>query len=222
MSRYVRGERIDVQAIAAGLGLGRATIYRWFGSRDDLIGEVLVRAGEPLLERARAGARGAGGVALLDTLDRFNRSLAAALPLRRFVEREREAALRVITSSAGKVQPWVVGAITELIRREVRAGTYTPAIEPATLAYAVVRLGEAFLYNDSVGGMRGEVDRLREVQAAMFGWERPGESQGAAVVGEATRMAREALPVVSTAEVAGGQGPVTDPLATRRTFPRRR
>jgi AcrR family transcriptional regulator len=173
MRRYLEGRRVDVQAIASELGLGRTTIYRWFGSRDDLIGEVLVRTGEPLLESARAGASGTGWLVLLDTLDRFNRSLADAPPLRQFVENERDAALRVITSSAGKVQPWVVGAITELIEQEVRAGTYRPAIEPSTLAYAIVRLGEAFLYNDAVGGMRGDVERLRDVQAAMFGAELP-------------------------------------------------
>src|SRR2546429_9657018 len=78
MHRYLRGRRIDVQAIASELGLGRTTIYRWFGSRDELIGEVLVRAAEPLLEQARAGARGPGSVPLIDTLDRFNRSLAGA------------------------------------------------------------------------------------------------------------------------------------------------
>jgi AcrR family transcriptional regulator len=172
MSRYVHGRRVDVHAIAGELGLGRTTIYRWFGSRDELLGEVLVRGGEPLLEHARTSARGTGGLALLDTLDRFNRSLSEDRALRQFVENERDAALRVITSSAGKVQPWVVGEITELIRQEVRAGTYRPAIEPATLAYAIVRLGEAFLYNDAVGSMRGDVERLREVQAAMFGAER--------------------------------------------------
>jgi AcrR family transcriptional regulator len=170
--RYLRGRRVDVQAIAGELGLGRTTIYRWFGSRDELIGEVLVRAAEPLLERARAGARGTGGLALLDTLDRFNRSLADALALRQFIENERDAALRVITSSAGNVQPRIVEMVTELIEQEVRAGTYRPAIEPATLGYAIVRLGEAFLYNDAVAGLRGDVDRLRDVQAALFGAER--------------------------------------------------
>jgi hypothetical protein len=35
-----------------------------------------------------------------------------------------------------------------------------------------VRLGEAFLYNDAVAGMRGDVDLLRDVQAAMFGAKR--------------------------------------------------
>src|SRR5438128_8779077 len=153
MHRYLRGRRVDVHAIAGELGLGRTTIYRWFGSRDELIGEVLVRAAEPLLEQARAGARGTGGLALLDTLDRFNRSLADAPALRQFIENERDAALRVITSGAGNVQPWVVGAVTELIKAEVRAGTYRPAIQPATLGYAIVRLGEAFLYNDAVAGM---------------------------------------------------------------------
>src|SRR5438105_5742115 len=175
MHRYLRGRRVDVQAIAGELGLGRTTIYRWFGSRDELLGEVLKCAAKPLLEDARAGAQGTGGLALLDTLDRFNRSLAEAPALRQFVENERETALRVITSSAGRVQPWVVGEITELIRQEVRAGTYRPAIEPATLAYAIVRLGEAFLYNDAVSGMRGDVARLREVQAAMFGAERAAD-----------------------------------------------
>ena len=56
MQRYLRGQRIDVQAIAAELGLGRTTIYRWFGSREGLIGEVLNAAADPLLDAARAQA----------------------------------------------------------------------------------------------------------------------------------------------------------------------
>src|SRR6476619_8429100 len=36
--RYLRGRRVDIQAIAAELGLGRATVHRWFGTREALIG----------------------------------------------------------------------------------------------------------------------------------------------------------------------------------------
>jgi AcrR family transcriptional regulator len=167
--RYLRGERVDVLAIAAALGLGRATIYRWFGSRETLIGEVLVRAAEPLLREARAGARGRGGTALLDTFDRFNRSLVDAPALRRFVEVERDAALRIMTSGAGVVQPRMVEMIRELIDAEVRVGRYEPAIDVDALAYAIVKLAEAFLFSDAVAGMRGDVDRLREVEAALLG-----------------------------------------------------
>jgi AcrR family transcriptional regulator len=169
MDRYLHGQRIDVLAIAGELGLGRATIYRWFGSREELIGMVLVNAAEPLLERARADARGAGAEALLDTFDRFNRSLAAAPALRRFVEVERDAALRIITSGAGIVQPRIVALIAEVIDDEVRAGRYEPPVETATLAYAIVKLAEAFLFSDAVAGVRGEVERLREVEAALLG-----------------------------------------------------
>jgi AcrR family transcriptional regulator len=169
MHRYLRGQRVDVQAIAAELGLGRTTIYRWFGSREGLLGEVLVQAGEPLVEEACAGARGRGGAALLDTFDRLNRSLAAAPALRQFLEQERDVALRIITSSGGIVQPRMVERITGLIEEQVRVGAYNPPVEPATLGYAIVRLAEAFLFNDAAAGMRGDVDRLRDVEAALLG-----------------------------------------------------
>jgi AcrR family transcriptional regulator len=167
--RYLRGRRVDVQAIAAELGLGRTTIYRWFGSRDELLGEVLARAVDPVIDDARAGARGTGGRALLDTFDRLNRSLADAPALRKFVEDEPDAALRVITSGASFLQPHMASRIAGLIEEEARADRYEPPVEPATLGYAIVKLAEAFLFSDAVAGMRGDVDRLREVEAALLG-----------------------------------------------------
>ncbi|MGH3134454.1 MAG: QsdR family transcriptional regulator [Gaiellaceae bacterium] len=177
--RYLRGRRIDVLAIAAELGLGRATIYRWFGSREGLVGEVLIQAGDPLLDDARRQASGSGASALLETFDRMNRGLVAAPALRQFIEQERDA-LRIITSSAGVVQPHFVARITALIEDEVRAGAYEPLVEPATLGYAIVRLAEAFIYNDAAAGVRGDVDRLREVEAALLGVRRRrGQTRGA-------------------------------------------
>lgn len=169
LAAYLRGRRVDVQAIAAQLGMGRTTIYRWFGSREGLLGEVLCRAADPVLDEARAQAGGRGGEALLNTFDRFNHSLAAAPALRTFVEHERETALRVITSGAGVVDPHFVGRITELIRAEVTARTYESTVEPETLGFAIVRLAEAFLLNDVVAGVRSDVSRLRAVEAALLG-----------------------------------------------------
>jgi AcrR family transcriptional regulator len=169
MHRYLRGQRVDIRAIALELGVGRATVYRWFGAREALVGEVLARAADPLLDEARARAKGRGGRALLDTFDRFNRSIVGAPALRQFVEQEREAALRVSTSGAGVVEPHLVGRIAALIEEEARRGHYEPPVEPATLAYAIVRLAEAFLFSDVAAGIRGDVDRLRDVEAALLG-----------------------------------------------------
>jgi AcrR family transcriptional regulator len=168
MRRYQEGRRIDVQAIAAELGLGRTTIYRWFGSRDHLIAHVLIRAAAPRLRRAIAGAQGVGGARLLDIFDRYNRSLASAPTLAQFLSQERETALRVITASAGLVHRTAVAQIKELIEREIAAGTYTPPVDAATLGYAIVRLAEAFLFSDEQG-LRADVERLRDVEAALLG-----------------------------------------------------
>jgi AcrR family transcriptional regulator len=168
LHHYLRGRRVDVRAIAGELGLGRTTIYRWFGSREELLGEVLFEASEPLLWDARRKARGRGAAVLLETFDRFNRTLADSSALRRFVEAERDTALRIITSGAGTLQPRIVASIQAVIDDEVRTGAYEPPVDTSTLAYAIVRLAEAFLFNDAVAGMRGDVDRLREVEAALL------------------------------------------------------
>ena len=168
LNRYLHGQRVDVQAIAAALGLGRTTIYRWFGSREGLIGETVAQAADPLFDEARASAKGRGGVALLDTFDRINRALAAAPALRSFLELERDA-LRMLTSSGGVIHRRAVAKIEGFIEDEVRTGAYEPPVDPSTLAYAIVRLAEAFLFNDATAAMRGDVERLREIEAALLG-----------------------------------------------------
>jgi AcrR family transcriptional regulator len=166
--RYLRGQRVDVQAIAAELGLGRATIYRWFGSREKLLGTIITRATEPVLMAARRGQRGKGGPGLLNTFDRFNRALADAPALRAFLDQEHDAALRIIASDASVSQARVIELIEGMIAEEVEAGNYEAPLEPSTLAFAIVKLAQAFLFNDAVVGMRGDVDRLREVEAALL------------------------------------------------------
>jgi AcrR family transcriptional regulator len=167
--RYLEGERLDVRALASELGLARATVYRWFGSRERLLGEVIARESEEYFRHVRARVKGRGARALLETFDRINRGVARSRPLRRYLEQERESALRVLTGSGGVVEPRSVAAIAELIEAEVDRGSYDPPVEPRTLAYAIVGLANAFIYNDAVAGIRGDVDRLRDVEAALLG-----------------------------------------------------
>ena len=169
---FVAGRRLEVSAIAAELGLARATLYRWFGSRDRLLGETIARDAEDYFRRVRARVKGRGGSALLETFDQINRGLTRSSALRRFLEQERESALRTLTSSGGIVEPRSVAVIADLIDDEVRRGAYDPPVDPPTLAYAIVGLANAFLYNDALAGIRGDVDRLRDVEAALLGVRR--------------------------------------------------
>jgi AcrR family transcriptional regulator len=163
--RFRHGDRIDVAAVAADTGVARATAHRWFGTRERLIGEAIVVASEPVFAAARERAAATGLVAAFDGVVR---RLAADAGLRRFLETERDAALRILTSSAGIVQPAWVARTQALLDEQIAAGRFAPAVDPPTLAYAVVRLVEAFLYNDAAAGVRGDADRLGVVLAALL------------------------------------------------------
>ncbi|MGO9488857.1 MAG: QsdR family transcriptional regulator [Solirubrobacteraceae bacterium] len=167
-SRYIAGERVDVQAIARELGLARATMHRWFRTRELLLGELLAGLGEERLTVLRGEVGGHGAKALLDTFDAFNRELTAASGIRALLAQEPELALRVLTGRDGVVQPRMVAAVQKLIEGEVREG-FEPAVAPDLLAYAIVRLAEAFLYNDAAIGVVGDTERLRELEAALLG-----------------------------------------------------
>jgi AcrR family transcriptional regulator len=167
--RFLARERVDVQAIARELGLARATMHRWFQTRELLLGEVLGALGEERLLAIRRDVGGSGAAALLETLDRFNREVAATGGMRALFAQEQERALRILTSSAGSVEPRVVDCIERLIDVEVQNGSFVSPTSSAVLAYSIVRLGEAFLYNDAIAGIRGDTTRLRQVEAALLG-----------------------------------------------------
>lgn len=174
MAHFLRSRRIDVQALAAETGVSRATIYRWFGSRDGLVGAAMVRAFVPIIAEARASTERSGAAALADTFATVADLLAAASGLRWFLESEREGALRIVTSSTGPVQPEVVAMVTQTIEAEVRCG-YEPPVDVGTLAYATTRLVEAFLYNDAIVGVNTELSHLRPLLEVIFGARGLGE-----------------------------------------------
>ncbi|MFD0363400.1 QsdR family transcriptional regulator [Nocardia sp. GCM10030253] len=167
-AQFLASERVDVQAIAAELGLSRATIYRWFGSRDGLLGAVMVAEFNRMVEAARMRSVGTGARRVLWMLDRVARWLARNQPYRYFIATEQATAGRIITTSDGPVQPKVVAAVAGLIDVAVVEG-YENRLDTATFAYALVRLIEAFLYQDAVTGIRGDVDRLRDVLEVILG-----------------------------------------------------
>jgi AcrR family transcriptional regulator len=171
--RFLRSERVDVSAISEELGTSRMTINRWFGSRDGLIGEVCSVQLERIIREARAAAVGTGAEALLDTFDRINRVIAGADPIRAYLHREQGSAFRVLASSEGPVRARAVGAITALIRDEMTRSRWRPPTDPEMLAYAIVRLAEAFLYSDTLLDIRGEVEHLLEIEAALMNLPNP-------------------------------------------------
>ena len=50
---FLAGDRVDMQALARALSIDRATLYRWVGSREQLLSEILWSLVDPTIEKLR-------------------------------------------------------------------------------------------------------------------------------------------------------------------------
>jgi len=165
---FLRGERLDMNELAQELGIGRATLYRWVGSRDQLLGEVIWSLAAPGLAQARTEAEGRGAAWVLAIYRRFGDLIVEFEPLHRFVKAEPECALRVMTSKASPQQHRVVDAFRDiLVEARERKGLQL-RLDPETLAFALVRIGESFLWTDLITGEAPDLTKAHEVAGMLL------------------------------------------------------
>ncbi|SEF38044.1 hypothetical protein SAMN05421837_117110 [Amycolatopsis pretoriensis] len=151
------GTRLDLGRMAAELGISRTTFFRRVGNRDDLMGAGLRLLSDRTWQRALDQWRDCHGSAVrtpegrlrcLWVMEEYRREVAGNEGMRKLIEAESTVALRVLTDPRGAVQPALVDAHVELFRADASAAGLTPLVGLPDLAFAVVRLGESFLYAD--------------------------------------------------------------------------
>jgi Tetracyclin repressor-like, C-terminal domain len=166
---FLEGKRLDMQALVAELEVSRATLYRWTGHREQLIADVLWSLSDDIFERAKANhPEHTGTERLLAIFRQHVGALVRARPLHVFLQNETHAALRILTSRDGGVQARTVWKLAQLYREEELAGTFQPRADVTTLAYAVVRVTEGFIYNDAIVAIEPEVERAAAIVALLL------------------------------------------------------
>lgn len=167
---YLMGRRVDMQVLAAQLGVSSATLFKWCGERDQLLGEVLASLSEQLIRRAAADHRDASGASrLLAIYRQYAHTLVHAQPLQIFLQQEPQSALKILTSTSGYVHPRTVRLVQDLLREEEHAGAFFPQTDLPSLAYAMVRLTEGFLYHDTTLATEPQIDRAVRVVSLLLG-----------------------------------------------------
>lgn len=166
--RFVAGGRIEMQALSDEIGTSRVTVHRWVGSRDQLLAEILWSLAEPTLRDARAATRRRGGAGIAEAFGRFLQAVHDAPFMQRFLEREPEIALRVLTTKSSPVQARLVAVLRSWLADEVAAGRIDPPLELEDLAYIMVRLGESFVYTDTITGGQPDPGKARQAIAALL------------------------------------------------------
>lgn len=158
---FEAGRRVEMGALAAELGVNRATLYRWIGSRNALLGVLVWEWMARGLRGAgrRADADGVVGVArLAELLIGLFAGANVNSPIRSFVEAEPAAAMRVMTT--GAVHEQLIEHFAGVIDEERSAGTITPRYPSRQIAGLVVKTGEAVFWFDVASGRGVDEENL--------------------------------------------------------------
>jgi AcrR family transcriptional regulator len=148
---FVAGQRLDMRSLAQRVGVARATLYRRAGNREQLLDQVLWwQARRLLADQVQASAHLTGTDRLIAVIGRVVRAIGADRPVRTFLESEPETALRVLTGSRSTVHQGVAAALENLIDLERGRGAFDTSLDTPTLAFAIVRVADGFLYSNVI------------------------------------------------------------------------
>ena len=159
-----------MQGLADELGVSRVTLFRRVGSREELLSQALWLLTERMLEAAAArweAERPEGELHTPGTGRHINAIVSQSTGLRRLLDDEPTLTIRVLTDPRGRVQTGIVAFIEELLRRDVTEFGLVTLIEPGALAYALVRLGESFLYADVLAARKPDVATANRLQQTL-------------------------------------------------------
>jgi AcrR family transcriptional regulator len=161
------GTKLDMAALAIELGIGRATLYRWTGDREQLIKEVLalfLRETFAWIDKQLEKENVVGAERFARVVEHMMRTLTKSKPVYWLLRNEPEVALRILTGDGvNSLQGATIDKLVGLVEQEIAQGNYRPRLEPLLLAYATVRLVDSFVYGDIIAGVPVNLDAASKV-----------------------------------------------------------
>jgi AcrR family transcriptional regulator len=161
---FLAGQRVDMGVLARDLGVNRATLYRWVGSRDQLLTEILwslMRRTADRLLGAETGVAGTSRAARV--IDGLLHAVMGNVGMGRFIESEGELALRLLTTRASDFQARLLDLVHSLIADDLARGRLCTDLPVEDLAFVVVRIMESYIYIGLITGERPDPDRASRV-----------------------------------------------------------
>jgi AcrR family transcriptional regulator len=166
--RLAAGERLEMSSLAADLGVNRVTLYRWVGSRERLLVEVLWSMADRALRQVRSEVPAVPGRAVKVVVG-FLECVLASPGMQHLLAADPELTMRLLTHQAAGFQPRLLRAIEDLLREETVAGRLDVPMDAHELAYVVVRLIESYTYLDVLLGEQPEAHRAEAALHLLLG-----------------------------------------------------
>jgi Tetracyclin repressor-like, C-terminal domain len=161
--RFLAAERVDMTALAGELQINRVTLYRWIGTRDELLVEILWSLAASTLERERARTRKRGADRIVQIVGRFVAAVLSNPGMSRFLAEEGELAMRLLTRRQTGFQPRLIAFVEDLLAEEVRRGSLEIPADLHDVAYTIVRIVESYVYLDRITGEEPDARRAESI-----------------------------------------------------------
>ena len=161
--KFLAAERIDMSALADELGVNRVTLYRWVGSREQLLVEVIWSLASRTLSNVDRRVRAKGAERIVRVVTRFLEDVISNDGMRRWLAEEGELAMRLLTRHDTDFQPRLIDAIEQMLREESDAGRLDLPVDLHEVAYVIVRLIESYTYLDLITGEQPDARRAEPV-----------------------------------------------------------
>ena len=166
---FVAGQRLDMRSLARRVKMARATLYRRAGNREQLLDQVLWwRARRLLADQVTASADLTGTDRLTAVIAGVLTAIGTDRPVRMFLESDPETALRLLTGPRSTVHRGMAQALENLIDLERGRGAFDASLDTRTLAFAIVRVSEGFLYSDVIADRAPDIGRAVTVIEALL------------------------------------------------------
>jgi len=157
--RWLAGERVDMSAMAGELDVNRVTLYRWIGSRETLLVDIVWGLAERTLTAVDAEIGGRGAERVVAVVTRFSEVVIATPGMQRWLSEEGELAMRLLTRSDRGFQPRLIDWVDGLLERE----RVELDADRREVAYVIVRVIESYLYLDLILGERPDARRAEPI-----------------------------------------------------------
>jgi len=158
---FMARERIDMSAMARQLEINRATLYRWVGSREQFLVEMIWFLTVRSLNRLEREVRTTGPDRIIDVTIAFSEQVIENPGMKHWLAAEGESAMALLTRSGAGYQPRLIGWTERLIEREVDAGRFAlpEGVDAYELAYVIERVMGGYIYLDLITGERPDARR---------------------------------------------------------------
>ncbi len=161
--RFLAPERIDMGVLAEELGVNRVTLYRWFGSRDDFIVEVVWSLALRTFEYVEGKVRSKGAERIVAVVAGFLDTIINNPGVQRWLGEDGEHAMRLLTTPRTDFQRRMIDAVYGLLKEETDASRLELPVDLRELAYVIVRVIESYTYLDLITGEQPEARRAEPI-----------------------------------------------------------